>query len=72
MTIPFKVSRTGLPDGEYATQVEIGQEFTFYNGHMSRYDGKRCKVTDIRSEHKFIVKFDDGHSLLAYNTELKK
>lgn len=67
----MKVTMTGLPDGKWEQNAQIGKEYVFYNGNMSQLDGRKCLVIEILDKHgKFIVKFDCGREMLAYNTEL--
>ncbi len=69
----MKVCLTGLPDGEWAESFRVGDRFIFYNGYISMFDNKQCEVVAVYScGTKGIVRFENGETTLAYNTELKK
>lgn len=72
MTFKMKMSvaLTGLADGIWEKNVKVGEQYTFYNGSMSRIDGKKCRVLEKYNEDKFKVAFEDEETFLAYNTEL--
>lgn len=69
----MKVTLTGLPDGEWSNDLKVGERASFYNGYMSDLDGKECVVIETNQyQGKIRVRFEDGSTFLAYNTELKR
>jgi hypothetical protein len=70
--VKFKVGLTGLPDSRIAKTIKVGNKYRFFNGYMSKFDGKVCIVESITdSLHKFKVRFSDGLDILAYDSELE-
>jgi len=71
----IEVGLTGLPNGEWLDldSVKVGHRTIFQNGYMKSLDGRKCEIISIYScKTKCRVKFDDGNTFLAYNTDLRK